>query len=293
MEGIPSLCHLLDSSFPRTRESRFGLRPISLIGVGERLSPSPPSEPCVRFSRTRLSSRWFPHRDWLANTGIAIMVNNPCARKSISYLPLMTPLTSAANMRSLHFEASTHDQSRPRVSALCVVLSDTGNALLSLYLCVEFTYPPSCLPSLGAVLLPALFAAFGRCGTMKALTPAQLTYHAGLPAYLATPSCRSVSNHVDCLNIAYHHASVSSGFRTSPWNRRLVAAPPPNRVRFTTDRLFASGCSPPRFTATQLPSTSEFVAYSDTDFHRADVAPSRAHDSRFRGYDRTKVTSSL
>ena len=30
MAGIPSLCHLLDSSFPRTRESRFGLRPISL-----------------------------------------------------------------------------------------------------------------------------------------------------------------------------------------------------------------------------------------------------------------------
>ena len=30
MEEIPSLCHLLDSSFPRTRESRFGLRPISL-----------------------------------------------------------------------------------------------------------------------------------------------------------------------------------------------------------------------------------------------------------------------
>ena len=221
------------------------------------------------------------------------MVNNPRARKSISYLPLMTPLTSAANMRSLHFEASTHDHSRPRVSALCVVLSDTGNALLSLYLCVEFTYPPSCLPSLGAVLLPALFAAFGRCGTMKALTPAQLTYHAGLPAYLATPSCRSVSNHVGCLNIAYHHASVSSGFRTSPWYRRLLAAPPPNRVRFTTDRLFASGCSPPRFTATQLPSTSEFVAYSDTDFHRADVAPSRAHDSRVRGYDGTQVTSSL
>jgi non-homologous end joining protein Ku len=29
----------------------------SLIGVGERLTPSPPSEPCVRFSRTRLSGR--------------------------------------------------------------------------------------------------------------------------------------------------------------------------------------------------------------------------------------------
>ena len=34
----------------------------------ERLSPSPPSEPCVQFSRTRLSSRWFPHRDWYADT---------------------------------------------------------------------------------------------------------------------------------------------------------------------------------------------------------------------------------
>jgi hypothetical protein len=39
---------------------------IYLIGVGKGL-PSPPSEPCMRFSRTRLSSRWFPHRDWRAN----------------------------------------------------------------------------------------------------------------------------------------------------------------------------------------------------------------------------------
>ncbi len=30
MAGIPSLCHLLESSFPRTRESRFVLRPIRL-----------------------------------------------------------------------------------------------------------------------------------------------------------------------------------------------------------------------------------------------------------------------
>ncbi len=32
----------------------------------EGLSPSPPSEPHVRFSRIRLSSRWFPHRGCLA-----------------------------------------------------------------------------------------------------------------------------------------------------------------------------------------------------------------------------------
>jgi putative ABC transport system substrate-binding protein len=35
------------------------------IGVGK-VWASPPSEPCVRFSRTRLSSRWVPHRECLA-----------------------------------------------------------------------------------------------------------------------------------------------------------------------------------------------------------------------------------
>ncbi|RPJ05677.1 MAG: DNA-binding response regulator [Deltaproteobacteria bacterium] len=34
----------------------------------EGLEPSPPSEPCMRFSRTRLSSWWFPHRDWRADS---------------------------------------------------------------------------------------------------------------------------------------------------------------------------------------------------------------------------------
>ena len=35
------------------------------IGVGKTYA-SPPSEPCVRFSRTRLSSWSSPHRDWLS-----------------------------------------------------------------------------------------------------------------------------------------------------------------------------------------------------------------------------------
>ena len=47
------------------------------------LSPSPPSEPCVRFSRTRLSSRWFPHRDWLASFQAVCMVNSPWAAKNL------------------------------------------------------------------------------------------------------------------------------------------------------------------------------------------------------------------
>jgi hypothetical protein len=94
------------------------------------------------------------------------------------------------------------------------------------------------LPSLGAVLLSALLAASHRCGTMKALTPAPLTDGPGLPAYCATPSCRSISNQVGCLVIAYHHASVTSEFRTSPWNRRLVAAP--RRIEFVCLRTDSS-----------------------------------------------------
>jgi hypothetical protein len=66
---------------------------------------------------------------------------------------------------------------------------------------------------------------------MKALTPAPLTYGAGLPVYLATLSCRSISNHVGCLIIAYHHASVTSVFfGLRPWGRRLAAAP--RRIEF-------------------------------------------------------------
>ena len=49
----------------------------------KRLSPSPPSEPCVRFSRTRLSSRWFPHRDWLASFQAVCMMNSPWAAKNV------------------------------------------------------------------------------------------------------------------------------------------------------------------------------------------------------------------
>jgi len=43
------------------------------------------------------------------------------------------------------------------------------------------------------------------------------------------------------------------GFVLSPQTRHST---PPNQVRYPTDRLFVSGCSPPRLTATQLPSTT-------------------------------------
>ena len=57
---------------------------------------------------------------------------------------------------------------------------------------------------------------------------------------------------------------------------------PPNRVRLPTDRQFASGCSPRRLGANAVTFGYGAVAFSDTVFHRADVAPSRAHDSRLK-----------
>jgi hypothetical protein len=54
-------------------------------------------------------------------------------------------------------------------------------------------------------------------------------------------------------------------------NEQARRSTPPKRVRYPTDRQFASGCSPPRLTATQLPSATRLVTYPGTDFHRADV----------------------
>ena len=52
----------------------------------ELLSPSPPSEPGVQFSRDGLSSQLFPHRDWRANLWASDIVNNPrLAKKAFGH----------------------------------------------------------------------------------------------------------------------------------------------------------------------------------------------------------------
>ena len=129
-----------------------------------------------------------------------MMVNNPCAAKKALAIGLFDAVSSAANMRSFHTEASTHDRLRPLVSAPCLTLTGTAGATLC-----------SRRGSHASTFLPPFpqrdfaFRAFSgspRNGTMETLTPAQLTHRAGLPAYLTTPPCRSVSNHVGCLSIA-------------------------------------------------------------------------------------------
>src|SRR4029453_4910305 len=78
----------------------------------KRLSPSPPSEPCVRFSRTRLSSRWFPHRDWLPPFQAAVVVNSPRGPKNF-FCPRVIIISTKSHARSLLLLS----QHRPQSSA--------------------------------------------------------------------------------------------------------------------------------------------------------------------------------
>ena len=223
-------------------------RPPRLDRGRKRLSPSPPSEPCVRFSRTRLSSRWFPHRDWLANVWASLMVKSPISAKK-AFVASSDAVASAAHMPSFHTEASTHIHFPARVSAPCLALAGTADASLSLCLSVKLTHPPSCLPSLGAALLSALLAAVHRCGTMKALTPASLH-----------PRCRSprllrhtfLSFRLQPRGLPGHRLPPRQrDQRVSDFamNEQARRSSPPNRVRCPTDQQFALGCSPPRLGA--------------------------------------------
>ena len=73
------------------RCASFKMRSFNVvIGVGKAFA-SPPSEPCWRFSRTRLSSRWFPHRGSLARYQTVDCVNSKKLREG-GYSPPLTPL---------------------------------------------------------------------------------------------------------------------------------------------------------------------------------------------------------
>jgi hypothetical protein len=161
----------------------------------------------------------------------------PCPLGSVHFVDQAEPFTSfdAVSQRRQH-ALVPHRSFHPRpISALslCVLCSPCGH-------CRRFAFALlRCATHVSTFLSPfprhgfafRTWRGFHRFGTMETLTPAPLTIHsAGLPAYYATPSCPSISNHVGCLVIAYHHASVTSVFRTSPWNRRLVAAP--RRIEF-------------------------------------------------------------
>lgn len=206
-----------------------------------------------------------------------------CRAKGSSYLPLMTPLSSAANMHSLHPEASTH--APLRAVRFCALANPYGY------------YRRLLCSRCGAHTSTFLPPVPRRCFAFSAfhgLWP--LRYHEGSDSCTAHLPCRSphllrhtfLSFRLQPRGLPDHRLPPRQrDQRVSDFamNEQARRSSPPNRVRYPTDRHFASGCSPPRLAATQLPSATEFVAYSDTDFHRADVAPSWAHDTGLRRYD--------
>src|ERR1700719_4898272 len=104
--------------------------------------------------------------------------------------PPLTPFSSADTMRSVHTEASTHDQSR--ASAPCLVLADTAGALPCLI--AAFPHPPSCpaFPRRGFAVRAS--RGFRRYGTMRALTPAARSL-AGRSLRLSAPPSRHPAPH--------------------------------------------------------------------------------------------------
>ena len=72
-------------------------------------------------------------------------------------------------------------------------------------------------------------------------------------------------------------------FTLNPQARRYAR---PNRVRYPTDCMFASGCSPPRLAATQLPSATRERASPGKGTFTPQIAPApRRTDSGFRRND--------
>jgi hypothetical protein len=116
---------------------------------------SPPSEPCWRFSRTRLSSCWFPHRGCLARYRTVDRVNSKKLRER-GYSPPLTPLPAPTpcvpsgerlRLAIVHMWLSHRLASLPRLA-----LRQCRNSLASRQ--TSRIQLPTSLP-IGAVLLAA------------------------------------------------------------------------------------------------------------------------------------------
>src|SRR5436190_18921716 len=178
-----------------------------------------------------------------------------CREKTLAICLLMTPLSSAANMRSLHSEASTHNRYRSFVSAPCLTLTGTTGATLcsrrgshaSTFLSPfprhDFAF--RCLPRFNP---QRYYGDSDSCSAHLRRRSPHLSRHIflsfrlqprGLPGHRLPPRQRD---------------QRFSDFAMYEQARR---SSPPNRVRYPTDQQFASGCSPPCLGPTQLPSATE------------------------------------
>ena len=112
---------------------------------------------------------------------------------------------------------------------------------------------------------------------MKALTPDSLTQTARSLRLRrsAVPTFRPQPRDPPDGRFEYQSPQRHQLFQSSPSMSRLATRSRRNRFVIPTDCQFTSGCSPPRLTATQLPSISGTATVPGTDLHRADKASSR------------------
>src|SRR5579864_607897 len=187
------------------------------------LSPSMPLAPLFRATLRHAASRV------VGRMSLSIRLN---------HLSPLTPLTSADTMRSVQIEASAHHHCLARASASCVAVAGTAEAFSC---CIpDFTPPPSCLPSLGPVLLAGPLATHG-FGTMKALTPVGLTLagrslrllRLAVPTFRPQPRDPPVGRFVS-------RFSAGGCFQASPQMSRLATES--RRNRFVS--LRTAGSSP-------------------------------------------------
>ena len=159
----------------------------------------------------------------------------------------MTPLSSAANMHSLHPEASTH--APLRAVRFCALANPYGY------------YRRLLCSRCGAHTSTFLPPVPRRCFAFSAfhgLWP--LRYHEGSDSCTAHLPCRSphllrhtfLSFRLQPRGLPDHRLPPRQrDQRVSDFamNEQARRSSPPNRVRYPTDRRFASGCSPPRLGA--------------------------------------------
>jgi hypothetical protein len=185
-------------------------------------------------------------------------------------------------MRSVHASASIPAQLRLSSGSLQPLLSlfgTRGAALLRFGLHASTFLP--CLPSDGVLLAPPLMVrAPDHIGTMRALTPCRLAHANKVSPFRSSafPASRPQPRYAARRSRAYHPVPpVGPRGPDFAINEQARLCTPPNRVRHPTGRRFASGCSPPRLAATQLPSATCAVTSHGTDSHRADITNSRTH----------------
>ena len=216
--------------------------------------PRPPNRACGS------PAHGSPVGGFLIGIGSQHMARNDgeqplCRVEDISYLPPRTPLPSAANMRSLHPVASTHDPHGSFASAPCLTLTGTDSARIC-----------SQRGSHASTFLPPVPRRCFATSASRGFSP--LRYHEGSDSYTAHLPCRSprlprhtfLSFRLQPRGLPDHRLPPRQRDRRVSdfaMNEQARRSSPPNRVRHPTDRQFALGCSPPRLAATQLPSATE------------------------------------